>query len=80
MHPIGLFANQQVLEKAGLDPKRLPTTREDYGAALDELKVKGIQGGRGHNSVVAGPDGEDRIASRAWDEAGERRQMWIERL
>jgi multiple sugar transport system substrate-binding protein len=44
MHPIGLFANRQVLAKAGLDPKRLPTTREDYEAALDELKGKGIQG------------------------------------
>jgi arabinan endo-1,5-alpha-L-arabinosidase len=39
-----------------------------------------LSGGRGHNSVVAGPDGEDRIAYHAWDEAGERRQMWIERL
>jgi hypothetical protein len=39
-----------------------------------------LSGGRGHKSVVASPDGEDRIAYHAWDEAGERRQMWIERL
>jgi multiple sugar transport system substrate-binding protein len=44
MHPIGLYANTQVLEKAGMDPKRLPETREEYEAALDELKGKGIQG------------------------------------
>jgi multiple sugar transport system substrate-binding protein len=44
MHPIGLFANTQVLEKAGLDPKQLPETREDYEAALKELKGKGVQG------------------------------------
>jgi hypothetical protein len=34
----------------------------------------------GHNSVVTGPDGADRIVYHAWDDAGERRQMWIERL
>jgi hypothetical protein len=34
----------------------------------------------GHNSVVTGPDGAHRIVYRAWDDAGERRQMWIERL
>src|SRR4051794_36891478 len=44
MHPLGLFANVQVLEKAGLDAKRLPTTRDDYEAALKELAGKGIQG------------------------------------
>jgi multiple sugar transport system substrate-binding protein len=44
MHPIGLYANTQVLEKAGMDPKRLPETREEYEAALEELKGKGIQG------------------------------------
>jgi multiple sugar transport system substrate-binding protein len=44
MHPIGLYGNQAVLEKAGLDPEKLPRTREDYEAALEELKGKGIQG------------------------------------
>jgi GH43 family beta-xylosidase len=39
-----------------------------------------LGGGRGHNSVVTGPDGSDRIVYHAWDDAGERRQMWIERL
>jgi multiple sugar transport system substrate-binding protein len=44
MHPIGLYANQAVLEKAGMDPERLPETREDYEAALEELKKKGVMG------------------------------------
>jgi arabinan endo-1,5-alpha-L-arabinosidase len=36
--------------------------------------------GPGHNSIVMGPDGEDRIVYHAWDAARERRQMWIDRL
>jgi arabinan endo-1,5-alpha-L-arabinosidase len=36
-----------------------------------------LAGGRGHNSVVAGPDGRDRIVYHAWDAAGEHRQMCI---
>jgi arabinan endo-1,5-alpha-L-arabinosidase len=37
-----------------------------------------LRGGRGHNCVVAGPDGKDRIVYHAW--AGDRRQMWVDRL
>ncbi|MBE2314741.1 ABC transporter substrate-binding protein [Solirubrobacter sp. CPCC 204708] len=44
MHPIGLYANQQVLSEAGLDPESLPTTRDEYESALEELKGKGVQG------------------------------------
>jgi multiple sugar transport system substrate-binding protein len=43
MHPLGLFYNKAVLDKAGLEPKA-PTDRESFEAALDELKGKGIQG------------------------------------
>jgi beta-xylosidase len=39
-----------------------------------------LRGGVGHNSVVVGRDGVDRIAFHRWDAAGERRQMWVERL
>jgi multiple sugar transport system substrate-binding protein len=45
MHPLGLYSNLQVLEKAGLDPKQPPRTREEYEHALEQLKGKGIQGG-----------------------------------
>jgi multiple sugar transport system substrate-binding protein len=44
MHPLGLFVNVEVLEKAGLDPNNPPQTRDDYMAALEELKGNGIQG------------------------------------
>jgi multiple sugar transport system substrate-binding protein len=44
MHPLGLYSNRTVLEKAGLDPDRPPGTRDEYEAALQELKGKGIQG------------------------------------
>jgi GH43 family beta-xylosidase len=39
-----------------------------------------LRGGRGHNSVVLGPDGRDRIVFHAWDAGRERRQMWVEEL
>lgn len=44
MHSLGLFLNTAVLEKAGLDPNRAPQNRDDYEAALEELKGQGIQG------------------------------------
>jgi beta-xylosidase len=37
-----------------------------------------LDGGRGHNSVVTGPDGADWIVYHAWE--GDRRQMCVERL
>jgi len=43
MHSLGLFLNTAALEKAGL-PTTAPTNREEYEAALEELKAKGIQG------------------------------------
>jgi multiple sugar transport system substrate-binding protein len=43
-HPLAMYANPGVLEKAGLDPKQLPQNREEYESALEELKGKGIQG------------------------------------
>jgi beta-xylosidase len=39
-----------------------------------------LSGGRGHNSVVIGPDGEDRIAYHAWDSGRTRRELCIDRL
>src|SRR3712207_5077996 len=44
MHPLGLYYNRTVMEKAGLDPNKPPQTRDDYEAALKELKGNGIQG------------------------------------
>lgn len=44
MHPLGFYYNKSVMQRAGLDPNKPPTTRDDYVAALTELKKAGIQG------------------------------------
>jgi len=44
MFSLGFFYNRTVMEKGGLDPNNPPRTRDDYMAALEELKGKGIQG------------------------------------
>lgn len=44
VHPLGFFYNKTVMEQAGLDPAKPPMTHDDYMAALDKLKSKGIQG------------------------------------
>jgi multiple sugar transport system substrate-binding protein len=44
IHPLGLFYNKSVMEKAGLDPDSPPQTKSDYMAALEQMKGKGIQG------------------------------------
>ncbi|SCL40529.1 multiple sugar transport system substrate-binding protein [Micromonospora pallida] len=44
MHPLGFYYNKAVMQKAGLDPEKPPTTRDDYTAALTELKKSGVQG------------------------------------
>ena len=44
MHPLGFYYNKTVMEKAGLDPAKPPMTADEYMAALDTLKGKGIQG------------------------------------
>lgn len=44
VHCLGLFYNKTVMEKAGLDPDRPPQNADDYLAALERLKGKGVQG------------------------------------
>ncbi|MFC7534890.1 ABC transporter substrate-binding protein [Actinoplanes sp. GCM10030250] len=44
VHPLGLFYNKTLMEKAGLDPEKPPATGDDYIAALDKMKSAGIQG------------------------------------
>ena len=44
IHPLGLFYNKGVMEEAGLNPDEPPLTKDDYMAALEQLKSKGIQG------------------------------------
>ncbi|WP_433305895.1 ABC transporter substrate-binding protein [Actinoplanes sp. CA-030573] len=44
VHNLGLYYNKTVMEKAGLDPNKPPTTKDEYMSQLDTLKSKGIQG------------------------------------
>jgi multiple sugar transport system substrate-binding protein len=44
VHNLGLYYNKDLFEQAGLDPDKAPTNKDEYMAALDKLKSKGIQG------------------------------------
>jgi multiple sugar transport system substrate-binding protein len=44
VHNLGLYYNKTVMQQAGLDPNKPPQTKDEYLAALDTLKGKGIQG------------------------------------
>ena len=44
IHPLGFYYNKGTLEKGGLNPDEPPQTKDDYMAALEQLKSKGIQG------------------------------------
>ena len=44
MHPMIFYYNKGLMEQAGLDPNSPPETREDFTAALEELKGQGTQG------------------------------------
>ena len=44
IHPLGFYYNKGTIEKAGLDPNNPPQTRDDYEAALEEMKGAGIEG------------------------------------
>ena len=44
IHPMGFYYNKSTMEKAGLDPNKPPQTKDDYMAALQQMKSKGIQG------------------------------------
>lgn len=42
IHPIGLFANNDLLQQAGVDPAKPPRTAVDYQAVLDACRSKNI--------------------------------------
>ena len=44
IHPLGLYYNKTTMEEGGLDPDNPPQTNDDYIAALEQLKSKGIEG------------------------------------
>lgn len=44
MHPVGMYYNKTLFQRAGLDPAKPPTDRAEFEAALAALKKAGIQG------------------------------------
>jgi len=44
MHPVGMYYNKTLFQRAGLDPAKPPTNRAEFEAALAALKGAGIQG------------------------------------
>ena len=44
MHPMIFYYNKALMEDAGLDPNKPPKNREDFTAALEEMKGQDIQG------------------------------------
>ena len=44
IHPMGFYYNKSTMEKASLDPNNPPQTKDDYMAALEQMKSQGIQG------------------------------------
>ena len=56
-----------------------PWTEPDVDRRL-LVSVPGHVRGPGHNSLVTTPGGTDLLVYHAWDEAMERRQLWIEPL
>ena len=44
VHPLGFYYNKGVMEQAGLNPNSPPQTKDDYMAALEDMKGQGIQG------------------------------------
>ncbi|MEV0902169.1 ABC transporter substrate-binding protein [Actinoplanes sp. NPDC049802] len=67
VHPLGMFYNKTVLEKAGLDPEKPPTTADAYLAALEQLKSKGVQG---HWATPFPFTGEMQFSSLLWQFGG----------
>jgi multiple sugar transport system substrate-binding protein len=68
VHPQGMFYNKKVLTAAGLDPEKPPTTGEEYMAALDALKSKGIQG---HWATPFPFTGTHQFESLTWQFGGQ---------
>jgi multiple sugar transport system substrate-binding protein len=68
VHPQGMFYNKKVLQQAGLDPEKPPTNNEEYMAALDALKSKGIQG---HWATPFPFTGTHQFESLTWQFGGQ---------
>ena len=68
VHPLGFYYNKVVMEKAGLDPAKPPTTNDEYMSALDTLKGKGVEG---HWATPFPFTGSLTVQSLVWQFGGE---------
>jgi multiple sugar transport system substrate-binding protein len=68
MHPLGFFYNKTLMTQAGLDAAKPPATADEYMAALDALKAKGIQG---HWATPFQFTGVMTVQSLLWQYGGE---------
>ena len=68
VHPLAFYYNKTLMEQAGLDPEKPPMTADEYGAALDKLKAKGIQG---HWATPFPFTGALTVQSLIWQFGGE---------
>lgn len=68
VHPLGFFYNKTVMEKAGLDPDNPPMSADDYMAALDACKSKGIEG---HWATPFPFTGTQTLQSLLWQFGGD---------
>jgi multiple sugar transport system substrate-binding protein len=94
VHPAGLYYNQTVMEKAGLDPEKPPTTGDELMTMLETCKSKGIEGmWISAPDASGGPNGQtllyqfggsmvnDDGATNGWDgEAGVKAISWLKAL
>lgn len=93
IHPAGLYYNQTVMEKAGLDPEKPPTTGDELMEMLDACKSKGIEGMWTAAANANGLPGQtllyqyggkmvnDDGATVGWDgEAGVKAISWLKAL
>ena len=68
VHPLGFYYNKSVMEKAGLDPEKPPTTGDEYLSALDTMKSKDIQG---HWATPFPFTGSQTVQALVWQFGGE---------
>jgi multiple sugar transport system substrate-binding protein len=68
MHPLGFYYNKAVMTQAGLDPAKPPQTKDEYTAALNQLKAAGVPG---HWMTPFPFTGVQTFQSLLWQHGGE---------
>lgn len=81
LYSAGSWLNESYTVAWAVAPHPLgPWTEPPTGDGRLLTSVPGRVRGPGHNSIVTTPGGTDMLVYHAWDESGERRQMWVDPL